>query len=71
MINYRVTNLDAMVKQLRDAGLDVDVKSEDLEYGRLLGRPILRVTDLNFGSRPTTRPSGKLVVGSPATHSSQ
>jgi predicted enzyme related to lactoylglutathione lyase len=34
MINYRVENLDAMVKQLKDAGADVDVKTEDLEYGR-------------------------------------
>ena len=34
MINYRVENLDAMLKQLRDAGVAVDEKTEDHEYGR-------------------------------------
>lgn len=34
MINYRVSNLDAMLKQLRDAGADVDDKVEDFDYGK-------------------------------------
>jgi len=34
MVNYRVSNLDAMVAQLRAAGVEVDEKTEDYEYGR-------------------------------------
>ncbi len=34
MINYRVTNLDAMLAQLRAAGVKVDDKVDDSEYGR-------------------------------------
>ena len=34
MINYRVGDLDAMVAQLRGAGVDVDQHGEEHEYGR-------------------------------------
>lgn len=34
MVNYRVADLDAMLAQLRAAGVDVDEKIEDFEYGR-------------------------------------
>lgn len=34
MVNYRVTNLDAMLAQLRAAGARVDEKIEDHGYGR-------------------------------------
>jgi predicted enzyme related to lactoylglutathione lyase len=34
MINYRVANLDAMLAQLRAAGVPVDDHIEDHEYGR-------------------------------------
>ena len=34
MINYRVRNLDAMLAQLRAAGVQVDDKVEDYDYGR-------------------------------------
>jgi predicted enzyme related to lactoylglutathione lyase len=34
MINYRVGDLDAMVAQLRGAGVDVDEHLEEHEYGR-------------------------------------
>jgi predicted enzyme related to lactoylglutathione lyase len=34
MINYRVANLDAMLTQLRSAGVDVDDRVEEYEYGR-------------------------------------
>jgi predicted enzyme related to lactoylglutathione lyase len=34
MINYRVDDLDAMLKQLRAAGVTVDDKVEEHEYGR-------------------------------------
>ena len=34
MINYRVDDLDAMLKQLRAAGVTVDDKVEELDYGR-------------------------------------
>jgi predicted enzyme related to lactoylglutathione lyase len=34
MLNYRVADLDAMVAQLRAAGVTVDDKIEDSEYGR-------------------------------------
>jgi predicted enzyme related to lactoylglutathione lyase len=34
MVNYRVRDLDAMVAQLRAAGVDVDEHREEHEYGR-------------------------------------
>jgi predicted enzyme related to lactoylglutathione lyase len=34
MINYRVSDLDAMLAQLRAAGVAVDEKVEDYDYGR-------------------------------------
>ena len=34
MINYRVADLDAMLKQLREAGVTVDEKTDDSEYGK-------------------------------------
>ena len=34
MINYRVANLDRMLAQLREAGVEVDEKVEDYAYGR-------------------------------------
>ena len=34
MINYRVDDLDAMLVQLRAAGITVDDKIDDTEYGR-------------------------------------
>ena len=34
MINYRVDDLDAMLEQLRGAGVTVDEKIEESEYGR-------------------------------------
>jgi hypothetical protein len=33
-INFRVGDLDAMVTQLRAAGIEVDVEEEDFSYGR-------------------------------------
>lgn len=34
MVNYQVSNLDAMLAQLRAAGCQVDGKIEEYEYGR-------------------------------------
>lgn len=34
MVNYRVRNLDAMLKQLRAAGVEVDGRIEEQQYGR-------------------------------------
>jgi catechol 2,3-dioxygenase-like lactoylglutathione lyase family enzyme len=34
MVNYRVRDLDAMLAQLRAAGVPVDDKIEELEFGR-------------------------------------
>jgi predicted enzyme related to lactoylglutathione lyase len=34
MINYRVSDLDAMLEQLRAAGVAVDPKVDDNEFGR-------------------------------------
>lgn len=34
MVNYRVDDLDAMLEQLRGAGIRVDEKIEESEYGR-------------------------------------
>ncbi len=34
MVNYRVRDLDAMLAQLRSAGVEVDDRVEEHEYGR-------------------------------------
>jgi predicted enzyme related to lactoylglutathione lyase len=34
MVNFRVRDLDAMLGQLRAAGVDVDPRVEEHEYGR-------------------------------------
>lgn len=34
MVNFRVRDLDAMLGQLRAAGVDVDDRVEEMEYGR-------------------------------------
>ena len=34
MVNYRVSDLDAMLAQLREAGVDVDDRVEEIENGR-------------------------------------
>ena len=34
MINYRVENLDALLSQLKDDGVEVDERREDYDYGR-------------------------------------
>jgi predicted enzyme related to lactoylglutathione lyase len=34
MVNYRVSDLDAMLDQLRRAGAEVDDRVEELEFGR-------------------------------------
>jgi predicted enzyme related to lactoylglutathione lyase len=34
MINYRVADLDALLEQLRDKGVQIDERREDSEYGR-------------------------------------
>lgn len=34
MINYRVENLDQLLDQLRSAGVEVDDRVEEYEYGR-------------------------------------
>jgi predicted enzyme related to lactoylglutathione lyase len=34
MVNYRVSDLDAMLEQLRAAGVQVDDRVEEHEYGR-------------------------------------
>jgi predicted enzyme related to lactoylglutathione lyase len=34
MVNYRVADLDAMLAQLREAGVELDEKIEEHEFGR-------------------------------------
>jgi predicted enzyme related to lactoylglutathione lyase len=34
MVNFRLRDLDAMLAQLRAAGVDVDDRVEEMEYGR-------------------------------------
>jgi predicted enzyme related to lactoylglutathione lyase len=34
MVNYRVRDLDAMLRQLREAGAEVDERVEEYDYGR-------------------------------------
>jgi len=37
MVNFRVRDLDAMLAQLRAAGVDVDDRVEEIEHGRFAG----------------------------------
>ena len=54
MINFTVDDLDAMLAQLRAAGVEVDDKVEDHEYGRFgWAVPIPRGTASSSGSRWT------------------
>ena len=34
MLNYRVENLDELLKVLKEEGVTIDEKREDYEYGR-------------------------------------
>src|SRR5947207_838198 len=34
MVNYRVDDLDALLKVLREEGVEIDEKREDTQYGR-------------------------------------
>ena len=34
MVNFRVRDLDAMLRQLRERGVEVEDKTEDYDYGR-------------------------------------
>ena len=45
MLNFRVRNLDAMVAQLRRAGITVDVDPESIRTDSLRGLPIRRESD--------------------------
>jgi predicted enzyme related to lactoylglutathione lyase len=34
MVNYRVDNLDALLEELKKAGVEIDPHREDYDYGR-------------------------------------
>jgi len=55
MVNFRVDDLDGLVAQLADAGVRagvrIDPKRENTDYGRLRGFGIWRATGWNCGRR--------------------
>jgi len=55
MVNFRVADLDAMLTQLRSAGVDVIDAVEESEYGRF-GWP---VRDLGTSARPLSADAGR------------
>ena len=58
MVNYRVSDLDAMLAQLRAAGAEVDDKVEEHEFGRFAGRSTRKATASSSGSRLVGREQG-------------
>lgn len=51
MINYRVENLDQLLDQLRSAGVEVDDRVEEYEYGRFAWIMDRRATASSYGNR--------------------
>ena len=51
MVNYRVSDLDAMLAQLRDAGADVDDRVEEQPFGRFGWAADPEATASSSGSR--------------------
>ena len=51
MVNYRVEDLGALLKALREEGCNVLEKTDDSEYGSSDGSGIQRATRLNSGNR--------------------
>jgi len=62
MVNYRVRDLDAMLAQLRAAGVAVEERIEELEFGRSGGRSIRKETASSSGRR---RPRGATSSAAP------
>ena len=54
MVNFRVRNLDAMVAQLRRAGIEVDVDPKTYPNGRFARLPIRKAIPFSCGSRKRT-----------------
>jgi len=52
MVNYRVEDLAALLKALREEGCNVLEKTDDSSTGNLDGSWIQRATKLNYGNRP-------------------
>ena len=51
MVNYRVEDLAALLKALREEGCNVLEKTDDSEYGNSDGSWIQRATKLSSGNR--------------------
>ena len=54
-LNLQVRDLDAMVAQLRGAGIEVTVDPQTIRTGGLPAPPIPRATRSSCGSQPKTR----------------
>jgi catechol 2,3-dioxygenase-like lactoylglutathione lyase family enzyme len=52
MINFRVTDLDALLAQLRSEGVSVDERTENRNLVTSVGRWTQRETELSCGNRP-------------------
>ncbi|WP_122816823.1 VOC family protein [Nocardioides pantholopis] len=59
-INFRVVDLDAMVRQLREAGIEVDVDTEEYPNGRFAG-----LRDPEGNGIQLWQPAGADLRGSP------
>lgn len=57
-INFRVRNLDAMIAQLRDAGITVNEETPYTPTAGLLTSPIRRETSSSSGRRAGQTPTG-------------
>lgn len=69
MVNFRVDDLDALLTQLKGAGVTVDPHREDYEYGRLHGSSIRKAIASSYGSSRRSRKalSSREAGGWPAT----
>jgi len=55
MINYRVADLDWLLEQLRNEGIEIDPRIEEYEYGRFAWIMILKAIASSCGSRLRSR----------------
>jgi hypothetical protein len=52
MMNFRVGDLDALLEQLKQAGVEIDPQRQDYDYGPLPGSWIRKAIASSCGSRP-------------------
>jgi predicted enzyme related to lactoylglutathione lyase len=70
MINYRVSDLDAMLAELREAGASVEAQIEESEFGRFGWATDPEGNRSSSGSRPRTSPYARGCWSTRRIHSS-